>query len=310
MSSCMPLTTKKNGTNTPKATPVSLESNPGTSRSLSSWRVIIPAAKPPSSRSSPSSNASSASAKTSTTIQRTASCELFSIVCSNSRSAGDLDRTANSATATASPTKREQDQRVVDRALRSTGSASAAGSGRTRRPRPPRAGTCPAACAARRCPTAPGSACRSRWWRAPSRCRAARARSRPTPAAPPIAVRDRERHHPADDRQPQRAARRSAAGRSRSRRRRTACPSPRSAKNCMNSVTSRPSTCGPMTTPSTSSATTVGTSSAARGDHRRERARERADGDDGEERVGVDRGDQHAVQPSGAGAGPRITCNG
>ena len=105
MSSCIPLTTKKNGTKTPKATPVSLESNPGTSRSLSSWRVIMPAAKPPSSRSSPSSNASSASANTSTTIQRTASCELFSIVCSNSRSAGDLERTASSATATASPTK-------------------------------------------------------------------------------------------------------------------------------------------------------------------------------------------------------------
>src|SRR3954453_10782241 len=37
-------------------------------------------------------------------------------------------------------------------------------------------------------------------------------------------------------------------------------PRPRSAKNFMNSVTSSPSTCGPMTTPSTSSATTVGTS--------------------------------------------------
>ena len=97
-SSCMPLTTKKNGTNTPNATAVSLESNPGTSRSLSTWRVIMPAAKPPSSRSSPSSDASSASAKTSTTIQRTASCELDSIVRSNSGSVCVEDRTASEAT--------------------------------------------------------------------------------------------------------------------------------------------------------------------------------------------------------------------
>ena len=101
---------------TPKATAVSLESNPGTSRSLSTWRVITPAAKPPSSRSSPSSEASSASANTSTTIQRTASCELFSIVCSNSGSVRDEERTASTATATASATKLIRMSGVVHRA--------------------------------------------------------------------------------------------------------------------------------------------------------------------------------------------------
>jgi hypothetical protein len=101
----MPLTTKKNGTNTPNATPVSLESNPGTSRSLSTWRVMSPAANPPRSRSSPRSDARRPSANTSTTIQRTASCELFSSVRSNNDTVRPEERTASSATATASPTK-------------------------------------------------------------------------------------------------------------------------------------------------------------------------------------------------------------
>ena len=74
MSTFIPLTTKKNGTNTPKATAVSFESNAGQLvPSAAPGAVIMPAAKPPSSRSSPSSNASSASANTSTTIHRTAS---------------------------------------------------------------------------------------------------------------------------------------------------------------------------------------------------------------------------------------------
>ena len=76
----IPLTTKKNGTKTPNAIAVSLESKLGSSADLSTWRVIRPAANPPSSRSSPSSKASRASAKTSTRIQRTASCELLSSV--------------------------------------------------------------------------------------------------------------------------------------------------------------------------------------------------------------------------------------
>ena len=66
--------------------------------------MIRPAAKPPSSRSRPRSDASSASANTSTTIQRTASCELFSIVRSNSGSVRPAERTASTATATASAT--------------------------------------------------------------------------------------------------------------------------------------------------------------------------------------------------------------
>ena len=90
--------------NTPKATPVSLESNPGTSCSRSTCRVMRPAAKPPSSRSRPSSEASSASAKTSTTIQRTASCELFSIVRSKSGTVRSDERTASTATVTAAAT--------------------------------------------------------------------------------------------------------------------------------------------------------------------------------------------------------------
>ena len=52
----MPLTTKKNGTKTPKATAVSFESSSGTSRAETTWRVIRPAANPPSSRSSPRSD--------------------------------------------------------------------------------------------------------------------------------------------------------------------------------------------------------------------------------------------------------------
>ena len=89
---------------TPKATADSFESNAGISRVLSTCRVISPAANPPSSRSRPSSDASSARANTSTTIQRTASCELFSIVRSNSGTARPDERTAISATPTASAT--------------------------------------------------------------------------------------------------------------------------------------------------------------------------------------------------------------
>ena len=103
-SSCIPLTTKKKGMKTPNATAESFESNAGTSRVLSTCRVIRPAAKPPSSRSRPSSEASRASANTSTTIQRTASCELFSSVRSNSGRVRSDDRTAISATPTASAT--------------------------------------------------------------------------------------------------------------------------------------------------------------------------------------------------------------
>ena len=61
---------------------------------------------------------------------------------------------------------------------------------------------------------------------------------------------------------------------------------------------SSPSTCGPMTTPSTSSATTLGTSRPAGRGHRRERARERAGGDDGKERAGIDRRDHHVTPGS------------
>ena len=104
-SSCIPLTTKKNGTKSPNATAVSFESKPGTSRSFSTWRVITPAANPPSRRSRPSSEASSASAKTSTTIQRTASWELESIVRMKSGSVREDDRTATRATPTARATK-------------------------------------------------------------------------------------------------------------------------------------------------------------------------------------------------------------
>ena len=110
----MPLTTKKNGMKTPNATAESFESNAGTSRVLSTWRVITPAANPPSSRSRPSSEASSARANTSTTIQRTASCELFSSVRSNSGTDRLEDRTATSATPIGERHERDQDRRVVD----------------------------------------------------------------------------------------------------------------------------------------------------------------------------------------------------
>ena len=66
--------------------------------------MIRPAANPPSRRSSPSLLASSASAKTSTTNQRTASCELDSTVRSNSASVCPDERTATTATATATRT--------------------------------------------------------------------------------------------------------------------------------------------------------------------------------------------------------------
>ena len=80
--------------------------------------MIRPAANPPSSRSRPSSDASSASANTSTTIQRTASCELFSIVRSNSGivRAGRAHREHRDAHRERD--ERDQDQRVVQRALR------------------------------------------------------------------------------------------------------------------------------------------------------------------------------------------------
>ena len=117
MSSCIPLTTKKNGMKTPKATAVSLESNPGTSCFLSTWRVIRPAAKPPSSRSRPELvRRAAASANTSTTIQRTASWELFSSVRSNSGSVRCDDRTAISDDADRERHEGEQDRGVVDRA--------------------------------------------------------------------------------------------------------------------------------------------------------------------------------------------------
>jgi len=100
----MPLTTKKNGTKTPNATAASFESKNGISRARSVCRVIRPAANPPRSRSRPSSEASSASANTSTTIHRTASCELVSIVRSSIGTVRPADRTASTATPTASAT--------------------------------------------------------------------------------------------------------------------------------------------------------------------------------------------------------------
>jgi hypothetical protein len=100
----MPLTTKKNGMKTPNATAASFESKNGISRARSVCRVIRPAANPPRSRSRPSSEASSASANTSTTIQRTASCELVSMVRSSIGMVRPADRTASTATPTASAT--------------------------------------------------------------------------------------------------------------------------------------------------------------------------------------------------------------
>ena len=104
MSSRMPLITKKNGMKTPNATAVSLESNAGSSRSLRTCRVIMPAANPPRSRSSPRSAASHASRNTSTTIQRTPSCELASIVRSSIGIVRSAERTASTATSTATAT--------------------------------------------------------------------------------------------------------------------------------------------------------------------------------------------------------------
>jgi hypothetical protein len=91
--------------NTPNATAVSFESNAGISRVARTCLVMRPAAKPPSSRSRPRWEATSASAKTSTTIQRTASCELVSIVRSNNGIVSDAERTARTATVTARATK-------------------------------------------------------------------------------------------------------------------------------------------------------------------------------------------------------------
>ena len=100
----MPLTTKKNGTKTPKATAVSFESKQRDLARGDTWRVIRPAANPPSRRSSPRSEATSASANTSTTNQRTASCALVSIVRSITGIVRSAERTASTATPTASAT--------------------------------------------------------------------------------------------------------------------------------------------------------------------------------------------------------------
>ncbi len=97
--------TKKNGMKTPNAIALSFESKIGISRVCRTCLVISPAANPPRSRSRPRSDASSASAKTRTTIQRTASCELDSSVFSNSGIVRPAERTASTATPTASATK-------------------------------------------------------------------------------------------------------------------------------------------------------------------------------------------------------------
>ena len=103
-SSRIPLITKKKGMKTPKATAVSFESNAGSSRSARTCRVIMPAANPPRSRSRPRSAASQASRNTSTTIQRTPSCELASIVRSSNGIVRSAERTARTATSTATTT--------------------------------------------------------------------------------------------------------------------------------------------------------------------------------------------------------------
>ena len=113
----MPLTTKKNGMKKPNATAVSFESKSGTSRARRACRVIRPAANPPRSRSSPRSEASRASANTSTTIHRTASCELLSSV----RSSIGIVRLGRAhgehGDAHRERDERDEDDRVVQRAL-------------------------------------------------------------------------------------------------------------------------------------------------------------------------------------------------
>ena len=113
----MPLTTKKNGMKKPNATAVSFESNSGTSRARRVCRVIRPAANPPRSRSSPRSDASSASANTSTTIHRTASCELRLDRPLEHRD-GPLGRAhGEHGDAHRERDERDEDERVVQRAL-------------------------------------------------------------------------------------------------------------------------------------------------------------------------------------------------
>ncbi len=80
----IPLTTKKNGTKKPKPTAVSFDSKTCSSCPCSASRTIIPATKPPSSRSRPSFEARKTRPKTSTTVSRTASWLLASKVFSSS----------------------------------------------------------------------------------------------------------------------------------------------------------------------------------------------------------------------------------
>jgi hypothetical protein len=80
---------------------VSFDSNTDTSRPRRVSRAMIPAANPPSSRSSPSFAASATSAKMSTTARRTASWLLDSSVRSSACQPSGSDLTATSAAATA-----------------------------------------------------------------------------------------------------------------------------------------------------------------------------------------------------------------
>ena len=209
--------------NTPNATALSLESKPGTSCLRSTCLVIMPAANPPSSRSRPRSDASSPSANTSTTIHRTASCELFSIVRSNSGIVRPDERTATQRPPPPPARRTRPGSPRCEPRSASRAPASAAGPARTRRQRQPRAGTCRTRVFSSPVSESTGSSVPIAVVASaePTYTSETHDPGRGKHATEPVG--DRERHRPADS--ASLSGRPECAGcRSRSRRRRTTCP--------------------------------------------------------------------------------------
>ena len=246
-----------------------------------------PAAKPPSSRSRPRWEATSASAKTSTTIQRTASCELLSIVRSTWQGAARRAYRHN-RDGHGQGDEGDQDQRVVQRALRREDQRQQ----QDRPELPDRAGgeeirAEPRAQLAGVREDGDQGADRRRRQRRPHVDERHDDAGRGQHAAERVG--DGERQRPAHAGRAAAAPRGSARCRSRSRRRRRASRARGLAKKSVKLLTwARSSACGPITTPRQSSTTTTGMKMPRTRCHARQGPGDCSRRDDRQERSGID----------------------